>query len=117
MAAVKLDGATGDELWRYQSISSDSSQLGSVGFNVSYVSAVSIDGDGNVLLVGSMFNSLEEENDVDYLAMKLFGATGDEAWRIHGGSASAREGLEGVQVREGASASFRFSAVLCSLLA
>lgn len=100
VAAVKLTGEAGDEVWRYQAGALESSQPGIVGLNVSYVSAVAIDGDDNVLLVGSSFNSLAEESDLDYLAIKLLGATGDEAWRVHGGLASAREGLEGVQVRK-----------------
>lgn len=99
VAAVKLHGDSGDELWRYQSVAADSSQSEGVGLNVSYVSAVSVDGDDNVLLVGSTFNSLEGNSNVDYLAIKLLGETGDEVWRVHGGSASAREGLEGAQVK------------------
>lgn len=101
IAAVKLDGSTGKELWRYQTMSSTSSSLGGGGFGVSYVLGVAVDGD-NPVLVGSTYNRLVDgvgiPGDWDFFAIKLAGDTGDEMWRMQGGAPFVREGLRGAKV-------------------
>lgn len=106
IAAVKLTGSTGEELWRYQTASSTSSSLGGGGFGVSYVLAVAVDGDDNPVLVGSTYNRLLEgvgvPGDWDFFAIKLAGDTGDEIWRMQGGAPFVKEGLRGAKVRKSA---------------
>lgn len=102
IAAVKLAGSDGTELWRYQTASSTSSSLGAGGFGISFVLGVAVDGSDNPILVGSTYNSLVEGIGIpggwDFFAIKLEGATGEELWRIQGGAPILREGLRGVKV-------------------
>lgn len=102
IAAVKLTGSDGTELWRYQASSSTSSSLGGGGVGISYVLGVAVDGADNPILVGSTYNSLVEgagiSGDWDFFAIKLQGATGEELWRMQGGAPFMREGLRGAKV-------------------
>ena len=99
IAAVKLSGSDGTELWRYQAVSSTSS---SGGTGISYVLGVAVDGGGDPVLVGSTYNSLVSgvgaAGDWDFFAIKLEGSTGRELWRIQGGAPFMREGLRGAKV-------------------
>lgn len=99
IAAVKLTGSDGTELWRYQAASTTSSS-GVAG--TSYVLGVAVDGDDNPTLVGSTFNSLVEDvgvpGDWQFFAIKLQGSTGEELWRLEGGAPFMREGLRGAKV-------------------
>lgn len=101
IVAVKLAGASGRELWRYQADSSSLTAGTRVagGFDASYVTSVTVDRDNDVLLVGRTFSSTSlADGDSDYFAMKLNGNTGEEVWLSQGGSPSSRESLEGAQV-------------------
>lgn len=115
IAAVKLTGSAGEELWRYQAVSSTSSSLGGGGFGISYVLAVAVDGDDNPVLVGSTYNRLVEDvgipGDWDFFAIKLSGATGDEIWRMQGGAPFVREGLRGAKVSNSTRTMFLLSPV------
>jgi len=71
VAVVKLSDE-GDELWRYQRVASTSSSVGIEVFDVSYVTAVSIDDNDDPILVGSTFSSsILAEGERDYFAMKV----------------------------------------------
>lgn len=104
IAAVKLDGATGDELWRYQSVAGDSvTSLGEyVWYGQSSVSGVAVDNDDNVFLVGYSFNSFVvgegDPGDADMIVIKLDGSSGDEIWRAQYGSSTGWENLLGARV-------------------
>lgn len=99
IAAVKLSGSNGTELWRSQAVSSTSS---SGGTGISYVLGVAVNGNSNPILVGSTYNSLVEgvgvAGDWDFFAIKLEGSTGQELWRVQGGAPFMREGLRGAKV-------------------
>ncbi|CAM9101635.1 unnamed protein product [Ectocarpus sp. 6 AP-2014] len=99
IAAVKLDGEAGTEVWRYQAAASTSS---SGGYGVSYVLGVAVDSTNNPVLVGTTYNSLVDgvgvPGDWDFFAIKLNGVTGGELWRVQGGVAFTREGLLGAKV-------------------
>ena len=75
IAAVKLQGSDGAELWRYQVVSSTSALLARGGFGVSYVSGVAVDTQDNPVLVGTTRNSLVEgvgePGDWDFFAIKV----------------------------------------------
>lgn len=104
IAAVKLDGATGDELWRYQAVAEDSltSLSEYVWYGQSGISDVAVDGDDNVFLVGYSANSFVDgagdAGDLDMIVIKLDGATGDELWRSQGGIETGWEQLYAARV-------------------
>lgn len=101
VAAVKLSGIDGTELWRYQAASSTTSSLGGGSSGISYVLGVAVDGDDNPILVGSAYNAFLEfgiPGDWDFVAIKLQGTTGEELWRVQGGAPFTREGLRGATV-------------------
>ena len=69
VAAVKLSGEK-EELWRYQRVATESST--ETYFDVNYVTAVTVDAEGDPILVGSTFSSIAlEEGERDYFAMKV----------------------------------------------
>ncbi len=79
MAVVKLDGSTGDELWRYQESPPDYTTTAVFGY-YSYsghtsVLGVAVDSDDNVFLVGQVYGSLEigegDPGDSDAYVMKV----------------------------------------------
>lgn len=106
IAAVKLSGSDGTEVWRYQAGPSTSSSLGGGGAGISYALGVAVDGDDNPMLVGSVFtpsnattsSSAQGGGDWNFFAIKLQGSTGEELWQIQGGSAFTRKGLRDVKV-------------------
>ncbi len=76
IAAVKLSGSDGTELWRYQVASSTSELLGRGGYGVSYVRGVTVgDRENNPVLVGTTLNRLVdgvgEPGDWDFFAIKV----------------------------------------------
>lgn len=107
IAAVKLDGATGVELWRYQSVAGDSSTSLNeyIWYGQSSVSGVAVDNEDNVFLVGYSFNSFVvgqgDAGDVDMIVIKLDGSSGDELWRAQYGASTGWEQLLGARVDAG----------------
>lgn len=101
IAAVKLDGEAGTEVWRYQAAASTSS---SGGYGTNCVLGVAVDSSNHPVLVGTTYNSLVDgvgvPGDWDFFAIKLNGGTGSELWRVQGGIAFTREGLLGAKVRK-----------------
>lgn len=94
LAAVKLDGDSGLELWRYQESPPDSStSQGGITYPGSAgVVGVAVDGDDNVFLVGQTFGSLVagegDPGDSDFFVIKLDGSDGSEMWRLQSGGGS-----------------------------
>lgn len=94
MAAVKLDGGSGLELWRYQESPADSfTSQGDVTYPGSGgVTGVAVDRDDNVFLVGQAFGSLlageGDPGDSDFFVIKLDGSDGSEVWRLQSGDGS-----------------------------
>ena len=94
LAAVKLDGSSGLEVWRYQESPPDSStSQGDVTYPGSGgVVGVAVDGDDNVFLVGQTFGSLVagegDPGDSDFFVIKLDGLDGSEIWRLQSGGGS-----------------------------
>eukprot|EP00903_Cladosiphon_okamuranus_P014847 g13748.t1 len=105
IAAVKLSGPTGRELWRYQAGSSNSSSPGE-NAGISYVLGLAVDSDDNPIMVGSAFNpsntstssSAQDVGDWDFFAIKLDGSSGENLWRVQGGTPFTREGLRGIKI-------------------
>lgn len=104
LAAVKLDGGSGLELWRYQESPPDSSTSqgelvypGSGG-----VTGVAVDGDDNVFLVGQTFGSLSagegDPGDSDFFVIKLDGLDGSEMWRLQSGGGSEFDSFHAAKV-------------------
>lgn len=89
LVVVKLDGSTGEELWRYQEASQDSTSATITYYGSGTVIGLAVDGDDNVILVGQTYNSLVDgegdPGDSDYFALKLDGTDGGEVWRMQGG--------------------------------
>ncbi|CBJ29523.1 hypothetical protein Esi_0149_0082 [Ectocarpus siliculosus] len=107
IAVVKLDGGTGDEIWRYQEHPPDSyTSLGSY-FYYGYgsVSGVAVDGDDNCLLVGQTYGSLVygegDPGDSDFFVIKLDGTDGSEIWTVQGGESASFDSLHHVKVDSG----------------
>lgn len=102
MAVVKLDGTTGDELWRYQEVAPDSSGASLKYYGSGAVLELAVDGGDDAFLLGYTFNSLVDQEgsagDVDFFAIKLDGGTGSEVWTIQGGPEFSREGFVGAKV-------------------
>lgn len=88
LAVVKLDGNTGDEIWRYQEAPPDSTTISNTWAGFAAATSVAVDGDDNIILVGQTFGSLVDGEgsyqDSDYFVMKLDGTDGDEIWTIQG---------------------------------
>eukprot|EP00752_Nemacystus_decipiens_P016211 g14498.t1 len=103
LAAVKLDGSSGLEVWRYQESPPDSSTSeGKVTYPGSGgVVGVAVDGDDNVFLVGQTFGSLVDgegdPGDSDFFAMKLDGSDGSEIWRLQSGGGSEFDSFHAVK--------------------
>ncbi|CAN0261359.1 unnamed protein product, partial [Hapterophycus canaliculatus] len=101
LAAVKLDGDTGDEVWRYQRRPSDSSSYAIVQDGTGGVTGVAVDGDDNVFLVGQVFGSLADGEgdlgDSGYFVIKLDGTDGSEIWVIQGGEPNSFDSLRAVK--------------------
>jgi cysteine-rich repeat protein len=70
---IALDATTGGELWRY---TVDGTAIGDADQDDAF--AVAVDAAGDVLAVGRLSHSA---NDDDLIAVKLAGATGAELWR------------------------------------
>ena len=68
-AVVKLDGATGDEIWRYETGGSSN--------GLQEANALTVDGSGDVLAIGIVANA---PNTRTLTIVKLNGATGAELW-------------------------------------
>lgn len=102
MAVVKLNGTTGEEVWRYQEVAPDSSGESLKYFGSGAVLELAVDGDDDAFLLGYTFNSLVDEEgyagDADFFVIKLGGATGTEMWMIQGGPTFSREGFLGAKV-------------------
>ena len=83
-AVVKLDGASGTELW--------GTEINGTRNASDLVFSVAVDGDGNVIAGGSIQNS---GTGLDFAVVKLAGATGAELWRteINGTANSTDEVL------------------------
>lgn len=94
LAAVKLDGSSGLEVWRYQeSPPGSSTSQGDVSYPGSgSVAGVAVDGEDNVFLVGQTFGSLlageGDPGDSDFFVIKLDGLDGSELWRLQSGTGS-----------------------------
>ena len=103
IAVVKLDGSTGEEIWRFQDVAEDSST--SMGSYIHYGSSTAIgaavDHDDNVFLVGGTYNSLVygagDPGDVDFFVMKLSGETGAQIFTTQGGLSYHWDVLHGVK--------------------
>lgn len=93
LAVVKLDGSTGDEIWRYQEYPPDSTTVLSTWYGSGSVFGVAVDGDDNVVLAGQTIGSLVDgegsNQDSDYFVIKLDGTNGDEIWTIQGGGSGS----------------------------
>ncbi|CAN0436632.1 unnamed protein product, partial [Ectocarpus sp. 8 AP-2014] len=103
MAVVKLDGSTGDEIWRYQEHAPDSSTTWGLSYSsLGSVSGVAVDGEDNCFLVGQTSGSLVygegDAGDSDFFATKLDGADGSEIWTIQGGSSTTFDSFRDVAV-------------------
>ncbi|CAN0511657.1 unnamed protein product [Ectocarpus sp. 12 AP-2014] len=104
IAVVKLDGGTGDEIWRYQEHPPDSyTSLGSYFYYGSgSVSGVAVDGDDNCFLVGQTYGSLVygegDPGDSDFFVIKLDGTDGSEIWTVQGGESTSFDALHHVKV-------------------
>ncbi|CAM9101066.1 unnamed protein product [Ectocarpus sp. 6 AP-2014] len=104
IAVVKLDGGTGDEIWRYQEHPPDSyTSLGSYFYYGSgSVSGVAVDGDDNCFLVGQTYGSLVygegDPGDSDFFVIKLDGTDGSEIWTVQGGESASFDSLNHVKV-------------------
>ncbi|CAN0045315.1 unnamed protein product [Ectocarpus fasciculatus] len=104
LAAVKLDGSTGDEIWRYQEHPPDSyTSLGYYFYNGSgSVTGVSVDGDDNCFLVGQTWGSLVfgegDAGDSDFFVIKLDGTDGSEIWAVQGGESTSYDFFVDVKV-------------------
>lgn len=88
LAVVKLDGSTGNEIWRYQAAPPDSTTESGTWSGLAAATGVAVDGDDNVILVGQTFGALVfgegSFQDSDYFVMKLDGTDGDEVWTVQG---------------------------------
>lgn len=101
---VKLNGASGAELWR-RVIHGNAGRAGVVnpaipaippirGANVAH--AVAVDGAGNVLAAGTVFNTGTRE---DFIVVKLAAATGAELWRrVINGTGNAGDSANAIAV-------------------
>ncbi|CAM9101347.1 unnamed protein product [Ectocarpus sp. 6 AP-2014] len=104
IAVVKLDGGTGDEIWRYQEHPPDSYTSWGVYFyyGLGSVSGVAVDGDDNCLLVGQTYGSLVygegDPGDSDFFVIKLDGTDGSEIWTVQGGESASYDSLNHVKV-------------------
>ncbi|CAM9614843.1 unnamed protein product [Ectocarpus sp. 13 AM-2016] len=104
LAAVKLDGGTGDEIWRYQEHPPDSyTSLGSSFYYGSgSVIGVAVDGDDNCFLAGQTWGSLVfgegDPGDSDFFVIKLDGTDGSEIWAVQGGESTSFDALHYVKV-------------------
>lgn len=91
MAAVKVDGATGDEIWKFQEGAgrSTTATASLVYEGSTTVFGVGVDGSDDVFLVGSTYGVLVEgdavPHELDFFVLKLDGITGDEIWRAQSG--------------------------------
>ena len=102
IAAVKLDGNTGDEIWRFQKVAQDPTSMLLTYYGSSSISGVAVDGYDNVFLVGCTYNSLTDgegdPGDLDYVMVKLSGTTGTEIFTVQGGFSSYRDILHDAKV-------------------
>lgn len=93
IAAVKLDGSTGNEIWRYQEAPPDSTTISNIWPGFAAAISVAVDNDDNVILAGQTYGSLVDGEgsyeDSDYFVMKLDGADGEEIWTIQGGASGS----------------------------
>lgn len=76
-AAVKLNGDTGDEIWRYQRAFNESSSYGS-----GPIHCVATTSDKHVFLVGTVTISSSDGNSDHFQVAKLDGTTGEELWVV-----------------------------------
>ena len=115
IAAVKLDAATGEEIWRFQQVlEGDGGSGGSASGSASSYSSSSVaekgggsggrggvtgtvlgvagDPEGNIFLVGFVVGRLTSSSgsssDRDFFVMKLDSATGGVIWRLQDGTPS-----------------------------
>ncbi|CAB1110486.1 unnamed protein product [Ectocarpus sp. CCAP 1310/34] len=107
LAAVKLDGSTGDEIWRYQERPPDSyTSLESFFYYGSgSVLGVAVDGDDNCFLAGQTYGSLVfgegDPGDSDFFVIKLDGTDGSEMWTVQGGESTSFDAFHNVKVDSG----------------
>lgn len=93
--AIKLDGGTGEEVWRYPERSpdsywDDSSSYGGWG-DTTTVDGVAVDYNDDVYLVGQVYGSVDgegDEGDSHCFVFKLDGTDGSEIWAEQGGGSS-----------------------------
>lgn len=103
MTVVKLDGATGDKIWRYQDAADDlESSTGRFGYDSTFIEGVAVDANDNVFLVGTMTNDLVPGdgtvNDIDWFVRKLDGDTAAVLWTVREGSTVFSELTKGIKV-------------------
>lgn len=98
---IKLDGGTGNEVWRYQERPADSTSYTATYPGVGSVSGVAVDGDDNVFLVGVVVGSFVDgegdPGDADYFIIKLDGTDGSEIWAGQGGGSTSYDSLRAVK--------------------
>ncbi|CAM9594564.1 unnamed protein product [Ectocarpus sp. 13 AM-2016] len=104
LAAVKLDGGTGDEIWRYQEHPPDSytSLENYFYYGSGSVTGITVDGDDNCFLVGQTWGSLVfgegDAGDSDFFVIKLDGTDGSEIWTVQGGESTSFDFFVDVKV-------------------
>ncbi|CAM9650991.1 unnamed protein product [Choristocarpus tenellus] len=78
IVATKLDGATGEEIWRWQN--------GTTAADILYATAV--DSAGDIFLGANSYGNFSgiSEGDADFVVFKLDGSTGLELWRWQNGT-------------------------------
>lgn len=101
-AVVKVDGTTGDEIWRYQEHPPDATTFGSGNAGVSVVFGIAVDVDDSVVWVGQTIGSLVSSetstDDSDFYVTRLDGADGSDLWTIQGGGSTSFDSLRDVKI-------------------
>lgn len=96
-AAFKLDGDTGEEIWRYQRWFTGQSTDGSSGFGL--ITCIATTSEGDAFLVG-YYQVLNADlySERHYAVIKVNGVTGEELWAVGGWPSDTHDMFNGCAV-------------------